>query len=320
MDINNHRFTLTVYFGEKRMLFVPIVDHKYGYSIESDWFVNTYDINAKDVGDCIIRAFYYMNSAPVSELTPAERDKNAAWRKCSKYKTWNSFCKNNLMVQIEKYSDGHFEIQSLKRSEKHKGQYEGFLTEKTLPYSTTYDDLGKYTIDAFTELEEYYSKTSGSKRQAENINLLSGSLVEFDIPADDHFIDSDDFGVGEIYKGYSYLPKEDADSVAEMFLGIAAELDCDLTPDNIRRRWEEYNGTAISFCCKVVNYGIFTVFAELKNKNIHKVSYFLKIDDSEILECSLEVHNPNMRKKTDEKLRDLFYTFAGSCKFLTQDD
>lgn len=320
MDINNHQFTLTVYFGEKRILIVPVIDHKYGYSIYSDWFVSTCNINSKDISNCIIKAFHYMEGIPPSELTPAERDKNAAWRKCSKYKTWNSFWKNNLMVLVEKYSDGHFEVQSIKRSEKHKGEYEGILTKKTLPYGTPYEDLGKYTISAFESLEEYCSDTTIPKRQVENIKLLSGGLVEFTVPKDDHFVDGDDFGVGEIYKGYSYLPKEDADSVAEMFLGIGAELDCNLHPDNIKKSWEAYHGAAISFSYEEVSCGIFTASAELRNKDTHKVSYFLKIDDNEIFECSLEVNKPNMRKKTDEKLRDIFNAFAKSCKFLSQDN
>ena len=36
-------------------------------------------------------------------------------------------------------------------------------------------------------------------------------------------------------------------------------------------------------------------------------------DDDEILECSMEVHQPNRRKKVDEKLTALFQQFALSC-------
>ncbi|NLM06094.1 MAG: hypothetical protein GX219_04140 [Tissierellia bacterium] len=50
------------------------------------------------------------------------------------------------------------------------------------------------------------------------------------------------------------------------------------------------------------------------NKKYYKVSYFTSLSDGYLLECSMEIEQPNRRKKTVEKLQDLFMDFVKSCK------
>lgn len=52
----------------------------------------------------------------------------------------------------------------------------------------------------------------------------------------------------------------------------------------------------------------------MKNKSTHKISYILPQDEDLLLECGMDVHQPNRRKKLDEKLMELFKDFALSCK------
>lgn len=54
---------------------------------------------------------------------------------------------------------------------------------------------------------------------------------------------------------------------------------------------------------------------EMKNKNTHRISYMLQMEDDLLLECGLEIHQPNSKKKIDEKLVQVFETFASGCSF-----
>ena len=112
-----------------------------------------------------------------------------------------------------------------------------------------------------------------------------------------------------------YFPKEGADSSAEFYLGIAAELDCDMSEDNIRKAWEKLHGKAEFFEVKQAEYGMWGLRAEMRNKSVHRISYLLQIDESELLDCTMELHKPNTRKKLDEKLTAMFEEFARQCKF-----
>lgn len=53
----------------------------------------------------------------------------------------------------------------------------------------------------------------------------------------------------------------------------------------------------------------------MKNKSVHRISYLLQIDESELLDCTMELRKPNSRKKLDEKLSALFEEFALRCRF-----
>ena len=53
----------------------------------------------------------------------------------------------------------------------------------------------------------------------------------------------------------------------------------------------------------------------MRNKSVHRISYLLKIDKSELLNCTMELHKPNSRKKLDEKLTEMFEEFARKCSF-----
>ena len=88
-----------------------------------------------------------------------------------------------------------------------------------------------------------------------------------------------------------------------------------MNEDNIRSAWERQNGKAEFFEVKSVEHGIFKLRAEMKNKSIHRISYLLRIDESELLDCTMELYKPNSRKKLDEKLSSLFEEFARQCKF-----
>ncbi len=194
----------------------------------------------------------------------------------------------------------------------------GILTFDTPLEFTDHSDpekLGKIIIEALDRSRKISDKVAGNPYPEKTIELLSGTTMIVSAPRDKHFSDCEDYGVGELHQAYLYFPKEGADSSAEFYLGIAAELDCDMSEDNIRKAWEEQYGKAEFFEVKSAEHGIYKLRAEMKNKSVHRISYLLQIDESELLDCSMELHKPNSRKKLDEKLTEMFEEFARKCRF-----
>ena len=177
------------------------------------------------------------------------------------------------------------------------------------------EKLGKMIIEALDRSRKIGEKLSGKYRPPKIIELLSGSEIIVEAPRDKHFSDYGDYGVGELHQAYLYFAKEGAEPSANFYLGIASELDCDMNEDNIRKAWEELHGKAEFFEVTSVEHGIFKLRAEIKNKSVHRISYLLQIDESELLDCTMELRKPNTRKKLDEKLTGMFEEFARQCRF-----
>ena len=193
------------------------------------------------------------------------------------------------------------------------------LTFDTPLEFTDYSDpekLGEMIIEALDRSRKIGEKVSGNYRPPKIIELLSGSDIIVEAPRDKHFTDEEDYGVCEVYQMYGYYPREDSDeSSAAFYVGMAAELNGEINEENIRRAWEKQTGKAEFFEVKPIEHGIFKLCAEMKNKSVHRISYLLQIDENELLDCTMELHKPNTRKKLDEKLTGLFEEFARQCKF-----
>ena len=159
----------------------------------------------------------------------------------------------------------------------------GILTFDTPLEFTDHSDpekLGKIIIEALDRSRKISDKVAGNPYPEKTIELLSGTTMIVPAPRDRHFSDSDDCGAAELYKA-----------------------------------WEEQYGKAEFFEVKSAEHGIYKLRAEMKNKSVHRISYLLQIDKSELLDCTMELHKPNTRKKLDEKLTEMFEEFARKCSF-----
>ena len=174
------------------------------------------------------------------------------------------------------------------------------------------EKLGEMIIEGLDRSRKITDRVAGNPYPEKNIELLNESKLTVSAPRDKHFIDEEDYGVGEVYQLYGYYPREDSEEASAVFyIGIAAELDCDMSEDNIRRAWEKQNGKAEFFEVKPTECGIFKLRAEMRNKKVHRISYLLQIDECELLDCTMELRKPNSRKKLDERLTAMFEEFAG---------
>ena len=316
MMVQKYPLLLNIYKGEGCILLVPVIKHIGGYSVDSNWFINIENIeNYVEIGEGVLKSIDFVKDSPISKITSKERDLEAAWRKNSKYKSWISFWKNNNHAFFESFADGHYEVYSTKRTVDRKGGYGGCIKEVNLPPTATAEEIGKAVIEVFEAAEEYYHQSPACDLYpVKQLELLDGSTLVVKHPKEKHFVDHEDSGAAEIYQCYSYLPKEDGESTAEFFVGIAPELDCNLDAQNIKNRWEEVYGKADFFEVQEVEYGIFKLRVEMKNKDTHKISYLLQMEEDLLLECGMDVHQPNRRKKLDENLSALFEEFTLECK------
>lgn len=298
--------------GEGRILMIPVIGCK-----DADWFVCMPDTaDCLEVGRAVFDAVAFVRNKALFVKTQEKRTEVAAWKRNTKYKSWVSFWKHNHYCGIETLADGQYKIYSLKKSEVRQGLYTECIKKIYLSADASAEDIGEAVIDVLEASEAYYQDYMDSKAwRRKTIELADGTNLTVNVPKDRHFEDCEDCNVAEIYQCYEYHAQEGSESSAEFFVGMAAELDCSLASKDVLAAWEDIYGKADFFEMKEADHGIFRFRAEMRNKDCHKISYFLQTAEDLLLECGMQVHQPNRRKKLDEKLAALFEEFALGCSF-----
>lgn len=309
---------IEVFKGEHHLFVVPSITTICGYSTWMAWYRMLDDTESPEViGKAILDAFEHIRVSPVDARTQAERDEDLFYLKGTKCKSYKAFYKKYMYCIIDMNEQGIYTVAALIHSVDNRG-YTGIDGDESVKLSNnaTATDLGNAAINSFRIIEEYAKSQKPDPYPPVEVELLSDQKVKISPPRDRHFTDMEDGGAAEIYRLYEYYLKEGAESSAEFYLGIAAELDCDMSEENIRRVWEEMYGSAEMFTIGESTYETFTLRVEMRNKAVHRISYLKQIDENELLECTMEVKQPNRRKKLDERLSEMFETFAGKCAML----
>ena len=304
-------WSISVFKGENQLIVVPYITTIAWYSTAmARYRILDENESPEIIGKAILDSFEHISRSPVDARTPAERDEDS-YRKETKCKSYKAFNKKYMCVDVNMREQGEYSVSASINSFDNNGycDIEGVKSVK-LPNTASAVDIGNAVINAFKIIEEYKKSQKPDPYPPIEIELLSDQKVEIHPPRDRHFTDMQDGSAAEIYRLYEYSPKEGAEPSANFYLGIAAELDCDLSEDNIRKAWEELHGKAELFEVKSVKHGIWGLRAEMRNKSVHRISYLLQIDESELLDCTMELHKPNTRKKLDEKLSVMFEEFA----------
>lgn len=312
-------YDIHLYRGEGQILVVPLTKCMFWRRRELSLYCSLSDSeNAINIGKTIKEVFDYLKNCPVDTRNVEEcRDDD--------YVLNNTICKN-YKVFIKKYSlcfavlneDGTYIISASERDNKGYGGLDdpNDSFRFKLPKEASEEEIGNVVVAALNRSDEFERAKKPDPYPPVEVELLSDQKIEIFPPRDRHFTDMEDGGATEIYRLYEYYPKEGAESSAEFYLGIAAELDCDMSEENIRRVWEEMYGSAEMFTIGESTYETFTLRVEMRNKAVHRISYLKQIDENELLECTMEVKQPNRRKKLDEQLSEMFETFAGKCAML----
>lgn len=312
MGVQADSILININKGEGRILMIPVIGYK-----DADWFVNMPDTEGcLAVGRAVLDAVAFVKQNSRIAGKTQKRDAVAAWQKNTKYKSWVSFWKHNHYGMVEALRDGQYNICSFKKSEERQGLYTECIKDLYLPPDASAEEIGQAVIDVLEASEEYYQDRKPSEAwRKQSLELPDGGTLKFTYPNDSHFQDCGDWGVAEIYQCYEYQAREGAESSADFFLGMAAELELSLEKENVASAWERLHGRADSFEMKETSHGIYKFRVEMRNKDCHKVSYFVQTSENMLLECSMEVHQPDRRKKLDEKMGLLFEEFALGCHF-----
>lgn len=241
----------------------------------------------------------------------------------AKNKLWEGFinCSIEYELATKKYSFGLDWITKEGKSKffdssDSKGDKKFKTYETALEF---YDDvepevLGGMLFEALRRSEEIGKIAGGNHCPKLEIELLDESILICEGIVDKDFENAEDVGVAEIYQGYACFNDSD-ELIADIYLGIAPEYDCDLSVDNVKKALEGCYGPLDEFTFEQSENGIFTYVLEARNKKVHKKSYLLVQEEDLLLECTMEVNSPNRRKKMDEKVRKLFEKFASGCNF-----
>lgn len=177
-------------------------------------------------------------------------------------------------------------------------------------------ELGRMVMEALDRSRRIGDIVNRRKPARKTVELLDGaeSTISVKIPKDRHFVDLEDNGVGELYQVYAYQTEVGQDPVAYFYIGMAAELCCNMEHDHIRQVWSEVYGKPEEMDIREVEFGRFHLRVEMRNKKTHRISYLTRLEEDLLLECGMEVEYPNRRKKTDARLAKMFEDFAGNCR------
>ncbi len=304
---------LDVFKGEHRLFVVPSITTIGYYYTWMAWYRKLNDTESPEViGEAILDAFEQIRISPVDARTRTERKEDSFYLKETKCKSYRAFNKKYICCGINMNEQGIYSVSTSIASIDNQGyrDIDGVKSVK-LPNNASSTDLGNAVINALRISEEYAKFQKPDPYPPKETELLCGETLTVYPPRDKHFTDMEDGSAAEIYQLYEYASSEGAEASAAFYLGIAAELDCNISEENIRKVWDEMNGSAEIFSVSVCENGVFDLRAEMRNKNVHRISYLKQIDENELLECTMEIKQPNRRKKLDERLTTMFEEFSG---------
>lgn len=269
----------------------------------------------KRIGEAVLDTFKY-----ISDLKPVEtnQSKGEPWKKHSKYKSWKKFLLNTAEISISITDDNEYFIFITHRLELGRRMDKIDITmdkDIKLPLDVGAEEMGRAVVEILDAADAIYN--SGMEIDAypeTELEMDNGAVLIYRTPEDDKFNDEGDCHAAEVYQAYSYVANDYSEPKAWFSLSPAAYFDAMPTEKELIELWEEQYESAEGLELAEENMGMFTLRAEMHNKKYYKLSYFADLGDEFLLECSMEVEEPNRRKKMLEKLKSLFVRFVKSCK------
>lgn len=231
-------------------------------------------------------------------------------------------CFIKYIVATKKYE---FYISWFKKSGKQKkkfysksmGQDDNLIFDKSIEFDDgiSVDQLGAMITEAFERGCRMTDKAAGVYQPPKMVELIADSFIEVEMPKDNHFVDYEDGGSGDLYQLFSYIPNENSAAVAYFALTSAPEIyGGELSIDSIRSAWINAYGESEELKVTERVYGIYRFRAEIKNNNVYRIAYFTDCYDDMLLECCMEIQNPSKKKKLVDVLPPLFEQFAFRCR------
>ncbi len=155
--MSNKVISVSIYKGEERFLIIPQIRHIGGFSVQSQWYkIFPLSTECEVLGECIGDAIKHAMYSEPSAMTPIERKEKATWKNGSKYKSWLSFWKNNLLAQVEYSVEECYNIYSTERTEDVKGGYCNCIRRISLKNDSSQYEIGKAIKDVLDAADLFY--------------------------------------------------------------------------------------------------------------------------------------------------------------------
>jgi len=309
-----------LYYGENQIVVVPLTTAIGWYSVEMAWYRQITDLqNAKLIGETVLEAFEHIKNSPVDARTAQERSDDSFMAHTVSYKSYTAFNRNYLLCGVILHEDGRIVVSQTRKLDNNKGYGGDDNTLIHLNNSSSVEDIGNEVIKSFAEMKSFYENYKSVKPEIPRFEFetLSDMKISFKIPQGDGYTDEEDYSSSEIYQGYSYSKSEEDDEpVGHMYFSIAAELNCDLSSENVLNVFEEEYGAATQYEYIECENSIFKYRAEIIGKNIHRILYLRQIDENELLSCELTVNTKKSGKRLDKKMNKDFESLVKSCKYV----
>jgi len=301
---------VAVYFDpDKKLIGVPCGKDpkfgKYGIALLDIFFLLESGYSDDELEEFILDVFADCYSKMCGDGEPS------AIQKYTKARSYNAAVKKYRLVDLFWQKSEGYKFTPTRIDPKYKGSFL-HIEEKSIEVPLKFEKGA--LAQAFRKAMEIsiQSDQPTTTIQKQTFTLLCEKEVSYVEPQDDNFINAEDYGVAEIYQGYSYCEDDREGSIAEFFFSIASELDCDISPGNIRRKWEYFHSKATTFEVAETSVAVFTHRAEFRNKKTHKISYFRQMNEYELFACELEIRLAKISKPLHSKLVKLFDEFARS--------
>ena len=305
---------VVIYKGENQIIVSPYTTGIGWYSVEMAWYRQITDVqNPQLIGEVVLEAFEHIRISPVDARTQKEHSEDSVFKKVSSCKSYKTFDKKYLNCSILYYKDetyllchgGHNEKESVYPKQEIK-----------LSKNSSAELIGKAIINSFSDMEVFYQNLKKTKKSAQfaKFETLSGMTIAFQAPQSDEYTDEQDYSAAEIYQGYSYSKASINEPIANLYFGIAPELDCDISSENICRVYKVQYGNDIQITFEEITHSLFELRVEITGEQIHHIIYLKKINDHELLSCELILNIKLSNKKLHTKIVKDFENMVKSCK------
>lgn len=311
--MSNH--FIYIFRDEKSIIMITYNKHALGgFYFMTDWSTAVpRDSEFKKIGEAVLDTFQYIKTLePVESITK----KPEPWKKHSKHKSWRKFLLNTAEMSIYITKDNQYAVYITHRLElgRHHTKVDRSLDKEiNLPLNVGAEEMGRAVVEILDASDAIY-KNEHPKAEVE-CTLLNEEVLKFRWPGSFKFCrDWNNRATEGYYRLYSYTKEVVDEPIAWFLLSPAGKAQSIPTKEELVESWAEAYKSAEGLEVSEENIGLFTHKAEMWNKKVYKLSYFADLGKGNLLECSMEVKEPNRRKNLVKKLLSLFMDFVTSCK------
>lgn len=306
---------ISVCKGENRYLIIPYDYSVAGYQVGSKRHISLPDdISAEEMGNQLLKALEIIKKSPLDTRFAKQRDDD--FSKLTGFSTYARFAKKYDCVAFLLMKDDGYCVEA--SAKKIKGSGAGWcgerIVERYLPCSATAAEIGDSIFGAFEMVETFYRQALSLKKEKKEFETTSKHIISYHEPSDDHYADEQDFHIAEVYQGYSFYKDGTEDLLANMYFGMAAELNNEISKENVHDVYTRLHGKSIEYDMKAIKHPIFQYRFDFLTRDVRRILYIRRESEAELLSCELVLKKKTAGKRLHDKIVKDFEAMAKSCR------